>query len=1022
MACTLRSNANTVIRNMKKFFLPALLLGSSYFAMAQQTRIVTDPDQAFLQARTDFYEQRYGLAYPIFQKIKQEQNRTKQETNYLRSQEIDFYNIASSLMLREDGADLRAKTFMNETNNTVLGPQLNYYLGSYYFSKSNFSEAARTFEQSSIANLTNEQIAQKNFEEGYAWFTQQQFAKAKPLLNSVRQIPSDKNYVDANYYYGFIAFNEKNYRDALTSFQLVQSRGKFLNLVPFYITQIYYFQGQKEKAIAEAEKALSQGGQFYDLELRQLLGHAYFEKQQYAKALPLLEKYVTSSTKVRKEDLYELSFCYYQANQYGKAIEGFKQLSSGQDTLSQNAMYLLGDAYLKTNQKKEARNAFLFCSTNSSNPKQKEISTFLFGKLSYELGYDNDALAALQKYNANYNKGEFIDESRDLLVNVLANTNNYKDALTLYESLPNKSENNKRIYPRILYNRAQELLNDQRTDAADKLLEKAQKSEYNASLLPLVNFWRGEIAFRADRREDAVTQLTAYLKNPMVQGDANPSNANYILGYAALRNENYKQALSYFQQVKTGSTAVNEDLQNRMADAYYMQKDFGRANDLYNSTINKKAAGSDYATFQKGMIAGAQNKTAEKISLMRAVETNYPSSAYFGDAQMEVANTYLSDENFAAALPYLDKIIKANNTEGLKPQAYLKSGIAQYNLDKDNDALNTFKTLLAKYPQSPESEDAIDNIRNIFIDQGKPDEYVKFIKSTGKNISYGEADSLTYTAAFLQLSNGNKDKALEGFNNYLTSYADGQYNVPASFYSAQILEEKKDMKNAIARYTVVSDKAPNKFAEKATLIVARYNYFDLKDYATAAKYYQKLKDFGTSQENKLEASRGLLRCQYQLGQWADALPNAKEILANKSAAADDKIFAYMITGKNAQSQNDCAAAITAFKSVATLSKAEYGAEARYEIANCLYTQNKLSDAEKAAFEVINKAGSYADWVTKSYLLLGDIYLKQKDYFNAKATYKSVAENATVDTYKQQALAKYKIAEDEEAGSSKIGGE
>ncbi|MEO7313126.1 MAG: tetratricopeptide repeat protein [Chitinophagaceae bacterium] len=1004
---------------MKRIFLSALVISHSVLLFAQQTKIVTDPDQAFLQARTDFYAQHYGLAYPVFQKMKKEQTAASQVNNYLRSQELDFFNIASALMLREEGADLRAKNFMTVTNNSVLEPQLNYYLGSYYFSKSNFTEATNAFEQSSIANLTNEQIAQKNFEEGYAWFTQQQFAKAKPLLNSVRQIPTDKNYVDANYYYGFIAFNDKNYRDALQSFQLVQSKGKFLNLVPFYITQIYYFQGQKDKAIAEAEKALAAGGQYYDLELRQLLGHAYFEKQEYAKALPLLETYVTGSKKVRKEDLYELSFCYYQANQLTKAIEGFKQLSSGQDTLSQNAMYLLGDAFLKTGQKKEARNAFLFCSTNSSNQKQKEISTFLLGKLSYELGYDNEALIALKKYNDLYFRGEFADECRELLVNVLANTNNYRDALTLYETLPNKSENNKRVYPRILYNRAQELTNDGAVIEADKLLEKAEKSDYNASLLPLINFWRGEIAFRGDRLTDATTQLNNYLKNPIVQGEANPSNANYILGYAALRNENYQQALQYFQRVKSANAEVDIDVQNRMADAYYMLKDFGRATELYNSVIARKTGGSDYATYQKAMIAGAQNRRTEKISLLKSIETSFPSSALYADAQMEAANAYLVDENYKDALPYLDNIIKSTNTESLKPQAYLKMGIAQYNLDKNNDALNTFKTLLQKYPQSAEAEDAIDNIRNIFVGQGKPDEYVKFIKSTGKNISYGEADSLTYTAANIQLSNGAKDKALEGFTKYLSQYPDGQYVVPASFNAAELLEEKKDMKNAVARYQFVADKAPNKFAERAMLIVARYNYFDLKDYAVAATYYQKLKDYSTNQENKLEARRGLLRCQYQLAQWADALPNAQEILATKTSGADDKIFAYMIVGKNAQSQNDCVAAMAAFKSVTTLSKAAYGAEARYEIANCLFQNNKLGEAEKAAFEVINKAGSYVDWVTRSYLLLGDIYLKQKDYFNAKATYKSVAENATIAEFKTAAQDKFKIAEEEEARNSKV---
>ena len=82
-------------------------------------------------------------------------------------------------------------------------------------------------------------------------------------------------------------------------------------------------------------------------------------------------------------------------------------------------------------------------------------------------------------------------EAQDLLVNVLANTANYKDALSLYESLPNKSENNKRILPRILYNRAQELLNDRQANAADALLVRAEKSRLQHAIVAAYSFLAG---------------------------------------------------------------------------------------------------------------------------------------------------------------------------------------------------------------------------------------------------------------------------------------------------------------------------------------------------------------------------------------------------------------------------------------------------------------------------------------------------------------------------------------------------
>jgi tetratricopeptide (TPR) repeat protein len=127
-------------------------------------------------------------------------------------------------------------------------------------------------------------------------------------------------------------------------------------------------------------------------------------------------------------------------------------------------------------------------------------------------------------------------------------------------------------------------------------------------------------------------------------------------------------------------------------------------------------------------------------------------------------------------------------------------------------------------------------------------------------------------------------------------------------------------------------------------------------------------------------------------------------------------------GKSYLADGKCESAIPYFKTVASLSRAAYGAEAQYQIAECQYEQNRLKDAEKSAFEVIHKSGSYEIWVTKSYFLLGDIYLKEKDYFNAKATFQSLAENSKIEEIRVQAEQRLDEVKKEEAGNSKINNE
>src|SRR5215204_2704006 len=185
-----------------------------------------------------------------------------------------------------------AKEYIELTKSNARVQMMNFHLAEYYFRKQQFADAAQLYEGANIANLNNREVADLKFHQGYSYFTLQQFARAKPLLNSIRQVKDDPNYIDANYYYGFIAFRDRDYREALESFKVVENEKAYEAIVPYYVAQIYYVQGRKDEAMSYAESKLKAGkAQYYDLELKQLLGHAYFEKGQYAKALPYLQDY-----------------------------------------------------------------------------------------------------------------------------------------------------------------------------------------------------------------------------------------------------------------------------------------------------------------------------------------------------------------------------------------------------------------------------------------------------------------------------------------------------------------------------------------------------------------------------------------------------------------------------------------------------------------------------------------------------------------------------------------------------------
>ena len=998
-------------------FFVILLSGSAF---AQQTKFLDDPQTSYKQAKDFFQSEYYSLAYPLFKELRNSLRETDRSNNTVEFQDVRYYYLVCALEQNDKTAVDAAREYVDLEKNAPRVGMMSHHLAEYYFRQKDYVGAVKLYEGADIDNLSNREIADQKFHQGYCYFVQQQFDKALPLFNAIRQLPKDPNYVDANYYYGFICFYQKKYEDALTAFRVVEDNPAYEKVVPYYVANIYLVQGQKEKAIEYAEARLKKGNQYYDMELRQLVGHGYYEKQQFDKALPFLEQYVNKSKKVTREDLYELSYCYYQTKDWNKAIDGFKQLGGKEDSMAQNSMYLLGDAYLKTGQKANARNAFLFCSSNSSNAVQKEISQFNYAKLSYELGYQDVALTELQGFMQKYPNSTYNREGKELLVSVLANTNNYRDAMTLLDSLDHPSENARRLYPRILYGRATEMVNDGLLIGANELLDKALKDPYNGSLLPYINFWKAEISYRLNKIDDAIRYYLEYLKSGNANGEVNPVNAKYNLGYCYLKKENYRQAQGFFQQVgrtaTINSSPLEQDAYLRDADCYYMNRDFKTALNMYNRVLDLSWPASDYATFQKAMISGVGNGK-EKITLLNSINRKFPASSLAADANMEIAGTYLAGEQYREALPYLKNVLRAPGADALKPRAYLQSGIAWYNLNNNKEALGQYDSLLVQFPNSPEAQDALENAKTIYIEEGRSSEYVNFAKAMGVEVSSSQEDQLAYAEAEVQFNNGNFPGASQKFEAYLAKFPDGKYSLEANYYKSEIYFSQKDWVKAAAGYAVVADRVPNKFGEKSLLQAARLNFFELKDYVKAEKYFSKLKDFAGSQENKMEAMRGLLRSQYQLEKWPDAVQNAKDLLTQKGLSTDDKVLANMAIAKSYQVNNQCETALQYFRTAASLSKSAYGAEARYQVAACLFSQNQLKDAEKASFEVINKAGSYENWVTRAYLLLGDIYFAEKDFFNAKATYQSIIDNAKIEDLRlqaQQKLAQVKEAENKDS--------
>ena len=200
---------------MKKIFLPVVSCFISILSFSQQTAWLDGQKDKYNEAKEYFQKEQYNLAYPLLKELQQSLQETDRINNSLVSQEIAYYATVCGLMQHEARAEQDARDFITIEKNNPRVQMMSFHLAEYYFREQQFADAAGLYENVSLANLDNRQVADMKFHQGYSYFTMQRFADAKPLLNAIRQVPDDPNYIDANYYYGFIAFRDRNFTDAL---------------------------------------------------------------------------------------------------------------------------------------------------------------------------------------------------------------------------------------------------------------------------------------------------------------------------------------------------------------------------------------------------------------------------------------------------------------------------------------------------------------------------------------------------------------------------------------------------------------------------------------------------------------------------------------------------------------------------------------------------------------------------------------------------------------------------------------
>ncbi len=1005
------------------FFLFILLQN----AFAQQTLVYSDAWKSYQKGLELWNEKNFTSSRNAFEEALLQPFSNASNPDVLL-QNLHFYIAACAVENNDKDAEQCLNNYMLRFHETDKRKLIYYYAGKLAFQEKKYSNAIEHLAKVKEQDLLPEQLDNYRFMLGYSYFAKKKFEEAKPLFHSLLTA-EEKYFYPANYYYAFICFYTKDFDAALNSFLKIQDSKMYAGVIPYYIAQIYYAQQAYKKVVEYIPTKVNDSGVMYKPELNFLLGQAYFQLSEYAKALPLLDAYLSKQSKANKHELYQLGYAQYKTGDYKRAIENFVQLNLLNDTLGQNATYALADCYLKTNKKAQALTAFQSAAAMSFDKEIQTTATFNYGKLLVETGSYSEAVNTLKNFIENNAGSAYYEEANELLATALFQTKNYEAAYELIEGMNLRSPKLNETYQKLTYFRAIQLLNDAKPAEAEALCNKSLGITADKNITARALFVKGEAQYQQKNYAGAASNFAKSLEfNAKYDNSFFPFLVHYNIGYSFFKEKQYKYAAAAFERAISENSSELTVLQKekllpdaylRFADCAFVTQQYNSALDAYATIENKNWQSAEYALFQKGILYGLMNKSAEKVRTLESLMIRFPSSKFRDQAYNEIGETHLENANYDAAQTAYEQILNRFPSSVLVPKAYLKIALVAYNKGKKQEAFEAYKKVVNQFPKSIEAKEALVAIKEIAVEIGKTDEYVAMASGFG-SITSGQKDSLTWQAAETAYNNGEYSRALTLLSNYINTFPTGYFVSEALFARAECYLRDKNFQQAFKDFKALEENKPTKFYERALLKASGIAYFELKDYAEAFALYEKLLQAASNPANTYSAQLGLLKSADKLNYDAKIIEYADVVLQNNQLKESDVVEISYMKGRALYRLSEYDKALPLLNKVAAAAVSEKAAECKYYTCKIAYDKQQYKASLDSCIKLKNKFSAYEFWVVKTFILMADNYVALDNSFQAKATLESIVLNYNGDAaLKSEAQQKLDALRENELNKSKL---
>lgn len=996
--------------------LSAILWLSVLPVCAQYSEFYSSDDFQFVEGVELYMQGKWGASERILKNYKGKSHETQTQ----------FYLAANAYEMRRKDARRLLQAYLKHNTYTPYSSEVHFMLGTMLVEQNKNKQALKEFEKVHVNELFRSHQAEFHFHRGYAYLKMNEPQKAASSFAKLKTMQS-RYTQQAKYYYAFCQYSVQNYGRALPDFLELEHTEAYKDIVPYYIIQIYYSEGQWEQVQERAESLLAQNPDNPNNgELHRMTGEIYYRQGQYRPAVDQLLLYINETETQQKEparsDMYLLGMSYYRLQDWHNSINYLLKVKKADDEMTQNTCYHLGNAYIETDNNEAAKMAFAAAMRYDFDKKIREEAMFNYALTTYNSSSAlGESITAFGDFLKEYPTSDKKEQIYELLCDALTQSKNYAAALEVLDSIevPTKKMEETKQYLRFQLG-ADAYMQGKSAEAEkwfSEVIKQSTKLSESTQQMQLYladsYFFRSESYYKQCKYAEAEKDIRKMLGLQYASKSANYIMADYSLGYALFAQKKYTDALECFLRYSNTTDhqlATWNDALNRAGDCYFNARRFLEAESCYTKVAATGGAGADYATFQRGYALGLLKRYQDKISVLEGLVKKYPKSDYADDALYEIARAQLQQGNNTAAIDSYERLLSLYPRSDMARKAALEKAMIYYNEKQYAKAIDGYKSVIQQYPGSEEAYSALDGLEAAYIETDNVAEYLAYTKSLGriKMKTDAKEDSLTYIAAERQYILQNYTQAIAGLSKYISQYCDGgRYCTTARYYLAESHYRQGDKDAAMQEYSLLADISGNQYMEEALTRVAEIAY-DKQDYQTAIGYFNRLQTV-TGKADKVAAARlGVLRCSYMLSDNATTVNIASEILADNNSSPEILQEARFHRAKAYIGLGEMQLAVQDLEKTSTEVRTSIGAESRFLLAELLLKQGELDKSETVIMEFAQMNTQQQYWLARSFIVLADIYVARGDLFQAKQYLLSLqqnyrTENDDIHTLVQQKL-------------------